>query len=461
MRNVLLARRYLQLRSFDTSTVDGRASERYRRAAWAAVSNVGSRGLSMLLVVLAVHLTVPYLGPERFGVWATFASMAAMLSLLDLGVGNALVNRIAQAAAKSDAPGMRRTVTGGAGILAVIGVAAGAALLLVASVIPWGRAFKLTDAVLVAEAEQAGYVFAAVFGLNLFSSGLLRILAGQQRSHVANLVSGLGTALACLALFAAADRHSGIGWLIGVTFGVQTVVGLSAGGVLVRSGMLRMRGSWAAMNSERPHLLKTGSLFIVLQLGTMLGWSSDSLILASLQGAGEVAVYAVAMRLFLFASQPFAVINAPLWAAYADACARHDTAFIRITLKRSLLASFLGCSAVSCLLFFAAPALIARWTHETIAVPTLVLALFAGWTVLEASGNAFGTYLNGCGIVRQQVWVVLAFCAVVLPLKVVLGATWGAAGILAASIFAYVLVVVGLYATVFRARVLLPLGASA
>ena len=82
------------------------------------------------------------------------------------------------------------------------------------------------------------------------------------------------------------------------------------------------------------------------------------------------------------------------------------------------------------------------------------------WSVLEATGNAFGTYLNGCGIVRPQVAVVLAFCAVVLPLKIVLGARFGVAGIVAASILAYLLVVVGLYSTVLRKRVLRPAGSG-
>ena len=414
----------------------------------------------MVLVVLAVHLTAPYLGSARFGVWATFASMAAMLSLLDLGVGNALVNRVAQTVALGDGPELQRTVTGGSGILAIIGVLATAALAVLASAIPWGRLFKLTDTTVIAETEQAAFVFAAIFGLNLFSSGLLRILAGQQRSHAANLVSGLGTTLACIALWVAAHRQVSVPWLIAATFGIQSVVGFLSAVLLIRSGLLSLHGLWPAMKRERHHLLRTGSLFMLLQLGMMLGWASDSVLLASLKGASEVAVYAIAIRLFQFASQPFAVINAPLWAAYADACARKDTAFVRTTLKRSLTVSFLGCAAVSCLLLFAAPVLIPIWTRETISVPTTVLALFAVWTVLETSGNAFGVYLNGCGIVRQQVWVVLAFCALVLPLKFFLGSIWGSSGIVAASIFAYLLVVVGMYGSVFRTQVLSPLGAS-
>ena len=52
---------------------------------------------------------------------------------------------------------------------------------------------------------------------------------------------------------------------------------------------------------------------------------------------------------------------------------------------------------------------------------------------------------------------VLAFCAVVLPLKLWLGSVGGVAGLLGAAITAYLVVIVGLYAFVLRRRVMAPL----
>lgn len=442
-------------------TSEQRALERYRRAAWGTVSSVASRGLSMLLLVLGVRLTVSYLGTERFGLWATFASMTAMLTLLDLGIGNALVNRVAHAAAQDDSTALRRIVTGGSGLLALIGVASASGLLVLALLIPWGSLLKLTDPALAFEARQAAAVFAVLFGVNLFGSGLLRILAGQQRSHEANTLSAIGSGLACVALWTAAERQAAVPWLLVATFGVQTLGGLAAGVLLMRRRLITLPEMRVSVASERPHLMRIGALFVLLQLGTMLGWSADSVILATLRGAGEVAVFAVAFRLFQFASQPFAMLNAPLWAAYADAMVRHDTAFVRRTLKHSLVISVAGTAALATILFFAAPMLIAVWTKNAILVPPSVLALFALWTVLDAGGNAFATYLNGAGIVREQVWVVLAFCAVALPLKLWAASRFGASGLLAATIMSYLITVVSLYATVFRRRVFRPITETA
>lgn len=98
--NIISLRRYLTFKPFETATEQGRSDERYRLAALTITANIFSRGMAMLVMVLSVTLTIPYLGAERFGVWMTIASFAGMLSFLDLGVGNALTNRVSYVEAK-------------------------------------------------------------------------------------------------------------------------------------------------------------------------------------------------------------------------------------------------------------------------------------------------------------------------------------------------------------------------
>lgn len=82
--------------------------------------------------------------------------------------------------------------------------------------------------------------------------------------------------------------------------------------------------------------------------------------------------------------------------------------------------------------------------------------------MLKAAGHAFGMYLNGCSIIREQLWVARAFCALAVVLKLALGRAWGAAGVVAATVVAYLVAEVGLYATVLRRQALsgLPLRAA-
>ena len=111
----MLIFRYIRLRPFDTTTAVGRERERYRLASLAVITSLVNRVISASIMILAVRLTAPYLGEERFGLWMTIASFAIMLNFLDVGVGNALANRVAYAAVKNDSAYLRQVISGGLG----------------------------------------------------------------------------------------------------------------------------------------------------------------------------------------------------------------------------------------------------------------------------------------------------------------------------------------------------------
>ena len=111
-------------------------------------------------------------------------------------------------------------------------------------------------------------------------------------------------------------------------------------------------------------------------------------------------------------------------------------------------------AAILCLI---APWVIPYWTQGAIGVPMSLIYLLAVWTLFEACGTAFGMYLNGTGIIREQVVVALLFCAIALPMKIAATIYAGASGLVLATIVAYVMTVVLPYATVLRRRLFQPL----
>ena len=117
--------RFLRLAPFDTASEQGRSDERYRLAALSILGSILSRAASVVLMLLSVSLTIPYLGLERFGLWMTIASMAGILTFLDLGVGNALINHLAQRSSKNNLDLLSQTISGGLGFLAIIGFIVG------------------------------------------------------------------------------------------------------------------------------------------------------------------------------------------------------------------------------------------------------------------------------------------------------------------------------------------------
>lgn len=436
--NIFRSFSYLRLKSFDMSSEDGRNSERYRKAALSAAANMLNRVFGLVLLIISVSLTMPYLGVERFGIWMTITSLVAVLSFLDLGIGNALTNRVALIAAQSKNQ-LQGVITGGLVAVAALALGIGIGLLAVAVYVPWEMLLKVNNPALLPEVKAAGITLSILFAFSIFSGGCQKIFLGLQEAYISHIFSAIGCILGGIFCWIAAYNQASISWLLMAILGSQIAVNSLLFCILVYREQFKFQNLLKHTQQEFHHLLHIGLLFFLLQMGTIVGWGADSLIISSTIGVAEVAVFAIVQRLFQFSTQPFQVMNAPLWAAYADAEARNEKRFIRNTLRKSLLLTFFGVSAIVVFIFLFYSPIIQIWTHGNITAP-LFLVLFCGvWAILEACGNAFAMFLNGAGVVRQQVIAVAVFILIVLPLKIGLVSMIGIIAIPVSTIIAYVI----------------------
>lgn len=432
---------------------------RYRMAARSSAANVLSRGLAMVTMVASVALTVPYLGIERFGLWMTLSSLATVFALFDFGIGNALVNRVAAASAGDRPEELQAVVGDGLAVMGVLAAILGVVLVTLAVAAPVADWLDIRAPDQAAELRASAVLFAALFSVSLFSSSILRVFAGLQRAYEAHLFVAAGSAVSLAALTFAARQEAGVPQLVAATFGISALAPLPLLALLARRGLL-VRTRRIARERVKP-LLQSGALFFVLQIGLLVGWGLDPLILAGTAGLAEVALYVVALRLFQFVTQPLAILNAPLWAAYAEASARGDRTFVAGTLRRSMALTLALAAVGTALLAAAGPALVALWTSATVVPSATLLWCFAAWSLVEAVGTAFAMFLNGAGVIRTQVVAVVLFCLVALPAKILAGMAFGATGVVCATLGCYLAVFPAAYAIFGRTEISRALGLSA
>ena len=443
-------RKHLRLRPFDSSSAESRAAERYRLALLSMVANVANRVVVIAVMMLSVSWTLPYLGEERFGAWMTIASFVSVLSFMDLGIGNSLSNRVSQSASKDDIGQLGVAITGGLGTLGLICLFLLIVFPATVSLLPWAELIKVNNPAVSEEVRQAVVLFFLIFPVSVFAGGLAKVFQGLQKGFVVHLTGIAGSLLSLLALRLAVINESGIPVLIACTMGVMAYANLVLVYPICSRHLLTLKNCLAAIKNESGQLIRVGGLFFILQIGTVIGWGADSFILASTSGAAAVAVYSIAQRLFQFVSQPLAIVNGPLWNAYADADARNDRGFVKRTFLKSIKLTTLMAVIGALVIFVLSQPIIQIWIGNEVVVPTTLLFLSACWVVLESSGNALGVLLNGLGIVRQQVVIVSLFVAVALPLKIWLASSWGASGVVLAGVLAYTLTTVLGYGLVFR-----------
>src|SRR3954451_19581095 len=114
-----------------------RARARYHRAFLSAITMALARGANFGAMLIVVPLALHYLGPAGFGIFATVVAVTTMLGFADLGLGNGLINTVAEAHGRNDAAELRRQVSTAFVLLAGLAAALGITLAAVYRHVDW------------------------------------------------------------------------------------------------------------------------------------------------------------------------------------------------------------------------------------------------------------------------------------------------------------------------------------
>ena len=134
--------RYIDISRMFRSEND-RGKERYRRAALTGAASIIQRGLTILISLVSVPLTIHYLGPEQYGVWLTISSILIWLALTNFGLaGDALINVVSDAHGRDDKRAAQEYVASAIWSLALIAAVLGTITLLCFRYISWSAIFR-------------------------------------------------------------------------------------------------------------------------------------------------------------------------------------------------------------------------------------------------------------------------------------------------------------------------------
>lgn len=427
----------LRLTPFDTSTQEGRARERYRRAALSALVSYGARGLTLITTLVSVPLTLSYLGSERYGMWMTISSIVALLSFTDFGIGNGVLNSVAEAHGQGDRDAAAQYVSSGLVLLVGISLVLAALLGMTYGLVPWARVFNVASPTAVSEAGLATMAFAACFLVNIPLSVPQQVRVAYQESYVNSLFVGAGNLLGLGLVLVAIMEHAGLPVLVLAMAGAPLLTAAANAGMLAytRRDLIPRLGLVRRASAEA--LFRTGMLFFVLQIAVAVGYASNSIVAAQVIGPDAVSEYTVATKLFLIPTTLVTLAVLPLWPAYREAIVRGDAPWVVHTLRRSLqLVLAIAVPSSIVLVAFGIP-LTRYWVGTTVR-PSFILILGVGiWTVMGGVGNALAMILNGAQVIRFQVITASMMASTNIALSILLTQRIGVAGVVWGTIIAY------------------------
>ena len=430
----------LRLRPFDTSSEAGRSKERYRRAALTTVASVIAKAIALLAGLISVPLTFRYLGAERYGIWMVLVSIIAAMGFADLGIGNGLMNAVSEAYGKDDHSLAREYVTSAFALMLCI-----AAVLTIAGVVgypflPWLRLFNVQSQAVAAEGARAFLVLYSCFVVSIPLGVITRAQAGLQKGYASQIVGAAGSALSLGAMLVVIWLHGSLTWLVFAS----VYAGIAA--TLFNGWLLFQQHPWlkpvwhAYRRSAAVKILKLGLMFFVLQCGFAVSYSSDNIVIDQVLGAAAVAAYAVPQKLFSFVSMLVSMGVAPLWPAYGEALARGDVDWVRKAFLSSLWLTLAITVPLCSLLALAGPWILRVVVGKSLHAPMSLLLTLALWGVVNAVSGVTAMLLNGAGIMKAQIMLVVFSSLSNLALSIFFTRRLGVMGVCLGSILSQLVI---------------------
>ena len=427
----------LQLSEHDTTNEIVRSNERYRRIFITGGGAIVARIITMGTSLITVPLTLQYLGDERYGLWMTISSIIALMSFADLGLGNGLLNAVSKANGYDNIKEAKIAITSTLIMLTGIAVILAIFFFIAYPFISWQRIFNVSSKIAVAESGPAVMVFFMVFIINMPLGIIRRIQAGYQEGYIFHFWSTMGAILGLIGVLYCINLELGLPWLILAFTGgplVAEIVNWIVFFTYTNKSLLpRIR---YFQYSVAKKLIKTGLIFFILTLFSLVGSSSDNIIIAQMLGPSSVAGYAIVQKLFMFTMITQFLI-APLWPAFGEALSRGDIDWAKRTLKKGLKLSIGSGIVLALPLLVFGRQIIEMWVGAEFIPSWSLLVGFYLFIIFSSYKGMMSAFLNSGSLVGKQTIMLGLSGTTAVLLKIYLSTKMGVSGVIWATLIGY------------------------
>lgn len=411
-----------------------KGQERSVKAKKNILASFAIKGMSIAISLVLVPLTLNYVDQTEYGIWITLSSVVAWFGLFDIGFGNGLRNKFAEAVAEENFHLARVYVST---TYAILGIIIGCVLLIFLLVNPllnWANLLNAPPEMAESLSIVALVVFVFFciqFLLNLLST----VMMANQEPAKASLLNLLGNAVALIIIFFMMKATEGSLLNLSIVFSVAPVIVLIFSSVwLYKKQYKKFAPSLKYVDySCARDLMSLGVKFFVLQIAAIVMYSTSNILIAQLFTPADVTPYNIAFKYFNVVPMALTIVMSPFWSAYTDAWFKGDIPWIKSTLKKLRL--IWAVFSVGALIMLACADFVYElWVGEDIIVPFSISVSLAIYVIIYGWTNIYTTFLNGAGKIKLQLYVSIIGMVLNIPLAIILSKWFGISGVILSSV---------------------------
>ncbi|RKR81080.1 O-antigen/teichoic acid export membrane protein [Mucilaginibacter gracilis] len=387
------------------------------------------KGGSIAISIIIIPLTITYVNSDTYGIWITLSSIISWFSFFDVGLGNGLKNKLAENNALNETSKSKSYISTTYVILGVISLIVFVVFYFANKFVNWNTVLntKITDNHYL---RHVVLLLVSLFSIQFVTQIINSILTAFHKSARVALITFLGQLLSLTFIFFIRYYISGSLILLVISMaGIPLIVQLLASLIYFSKEYKVYSPSFKYVDlSQARDLLSVGGKFFFIQIGALILFQTDNIVITQVFGPADVTIFNIAYKLFSVLILLFSIIITPLWSAYTDAYAKNDWIWIRSSMIK--MQKFWMVLSVCSLALLAASSFVYRlWLHGSVSVPLSLSVAMAVYVICYVWQSIHVYFLNGVGKVKLQLYLVMGCSVVNIPMAIFFAKYWGLAGV--------------------------------
>lgn len=393
------------------------------------LGSFGVKGISIIISLILVPLTIGYVSSELYGIWLTLVSVISWVHLFDLGFGNGVRNKIAESIALGNWGKARQYVSTAYFYFAALFIPIAFLFFFVCPYINWGSLLNVNpkyEELIIQVMRIVIIFFCASLVVNIQNT----VLRSLQLNALGSAFGALGQVLVLIVTFILTiTTEPSLVYLALVISGCPIIVNLICSFWLFGYKYKQLRPSVKFIDTSLvKDVLNLGLKFFVIQIAVLVLYQTMNIIISHVAGPEAVTEYNVVYKYMSIPMMASSMMVDPFWSAFTEAYAIRDYGWMQRSYKK-LLRIYLLAVLVEVVLASVYPVAFKLWLGDKVIIHPTMIIVVSAYVIVMIWQNIHSALINGMGKIKLSVICAFAIAIINIPLALFLGGLMGAQGV--------------------------------
>lgn len=377
-----------------------------------------TKGISIFIGFIQMPIVLGYLGSTTYGIWLILGSIISWLGFFDIGLGNGMRNKFAEALAKNDKESAKIYVSTTYAILSIIMLSVCIIFFIINPLLDWYKILN-APANINENIVLVVYIVFISFVLRFVLKLITTILVADQKPAIQSIFELLRRIINLVVIIILVKTTSKSLVNVALVFSITPILILIFASIYFYSKQYKEYvPSIKYVNfSYAKNLMNLGVRFFIIQIAVMVLYTTDNIIITQLFDPSQVTVYNIAQKYFTIITMGFAIILTPFWSSVTEAYHRNDFPWIKKTTKQ-LVIIWTGFFILTGIMLLSSDWVYKIWIGPDIKVPFILSIAYAAFVVIQSFTSIFVSFINGVGKIKLQLYTAIFSMIFNIPLSI-------------------------------------------